>query len=106
MSGKRKNATDKSNVKASRKPSPAGKRASVRTVGTGGHSGIAQELRDAIAKAEAGGVSRYRIAKAAGLAQTAVHRCADGVTMPRIDVAERIAKAAGYRLTLLANKLA
>ena len=67
--------------------------------------GIVKQLQAAIAKAEKRGMSRYALAKRAGVAQTVVHRCADGVTVPRLDVAEKLAKAAGYRLTILAQKL-
>jgi hypothetical protein len=76
-----------------------GKRATVRAVAAGG---IVAELRRAIAKAEGRGVSRYRIAKDAGVAKTTVNRFADGGAMLRLDVAERVAKAAGMMLTLVA----
>jgi DNA-binding phage protein len=63
---------------------------------------IAEELRAAIAKAEAKGMSRYAIAKAAGLRTSVVARIADG-TLPRLDTAEKIAGAIGLRLTLCAT---
>jgi len=61
---------------------------------------IAQQLRDAIARAERRGLTRYRIAKTAGLSERHVKSIAEGDTTPRIDTAERIADAIGARLRL------
>lgn len=65
--------------------------------------GIADQLRAAIAKAEKRGVSRYQIARAAGLPHSQFHRVADGENLPRLDTAEKIAKALGLALRLLPN---
>jgi DNA-binding phage protein len=62
---------------------------------------IVAKLRKAIATAERRGVSRYRIAKLAGIVQSQVHRIADGERVPTLDTAARIAAAIGYRLALL-----
>jgi transcriptional regulator with XRE-family HTH domain len=62
---------------------------------------IADQLRAAIAKAEAKGITRYRIATDARVSRSTVTNLIDGTSAnPRIDVAERIAKSIGYRLTL------
>ena len=80
------------------------KRASVRTVRPKRHrgDGIHMELRREIAKAEKRGLSRYRIAKYAGVAKTTVNRFADGNAMLRLDVAGQVARALGMKLTLVA----
>jgi transcriptional regulator with XRE-family HTH domain len=62
---------------------------------------IAVELRRAIREAERGGVSRYRIAKAAGLEQSQVARIRSGETVPTLTTAERLAKGLGLRLALV-----
>ncbi len=59
------------------------------------------QLRAAIARAEDGGMSRYAIAKAAGLDHSAIRRVADGNVIPRLDTAERIAAAVGCRLRVV-----
>lgn len=61
----------------------------------------AAELRAAIAQAEAAGTSRYAIAKAAGVDQSQVRRVATGEVVPKLDTAAKIARAIGYRLTVL-----
>ena len=78
----------------------AGKRATVRTVATGG---IADELRRAIAKAEAAGMTRANIAQAAGMTRAMVYRIADGRTLPRIDTAERLILAMGLSLRIVSK---
>jgi predicted transcriptional regulator len=60
---------------------------------------VANELRKAIARAEKRGVSRYAIAKAAGVALPVLIKIAGG-TIPRLDTAEKIAGGIGLRLTL------
>jgi DNA-binding phage protein len=62
---------------------------------------IAAELRRAIAQAERSGVTQYRIAKLAKLAASQVARVASGETVPKLDTAQRIAKALGLRLALV-----
>jgi transcriptional regulator with XRE-family HTH domain len=62
---------------------------------------IAEELRAAIAKAEAKGMTRADIAKAAGMARQMVYRIADGKTIPRLDTAERLALGLNLMLRLV-----
>ena len=62
--------------------------------------GIAHELRRAIRQVEKRGLTRYQIAKAAGMPQSQVGRIASGESIPKLDTAERIALAIGYRLIL------
>jgi transcriptional regulator with XRE-family HTH domain len=62
--------------------------------------GIAGELRKVIATAERT-TTQYRLAKLAGMPQSQFGRVASGETMPTLPVAERIARAAGYRLALV-----
>jgi predicted transcriptional regulator len=63
-------------------------------------SGIVQDLRRAIAKAEKRGVTQYRIAKLAGMPQSMVARIAGGKAVPKLDTAERVAKAIGCTLAI------
>ena len=60
---------------------------------------ITEQLRAEIAKAEQRGMSRYAIAKAAGLPYSQVYNVAEG-TIPRLDTAEKIARALGLPLYL------
>jgi DNA-binding phage protein len=62
---------------------------------------IAEQLQKAIAKAERGGLSQYRIAKQAGMAQAQLARVASGETCPTLHTAERIALAIGCRLAIV-----
>ena len=62
---------------------------------------IAEQLRKAIRQAERNGVTRYRMAKAANMQQAQFGRIADGVNVPKLDTADRIAKAIGASLVLL-----
>lgn len=62
---------------------------------------VAEELRLAIAQAERSGMTRYAIAKATGMPQSQIGRVASGETVPKLDTAERIASAIGYRLTII-----
>ncbi|HEY1687176.1 MAG TPA: helix-turn-helix transcriptional regulator [Tepidisphaeraceae bacterium] len=62
---------------------------------------ITKELKDAIALAEKRGMSRYAIAKAAGIRLPVLVRIANGGTIPRLDTAEKIAGALGKRLTII-----
>jgi DNA-binding phage protein len=61
---------------------------------------VADDLRKAIARAERRGVTRYQIAKLAGMPQSQVGRIASGESVPKLDTAERVAKAIGCRLTI------
>ena len=61
---------------------------------------IAEQLRRAIAQAERRGMTRYAIAKATELPQSAIGRIAKGENVPTLTTAERIAKVIGYKLTL------
>ncbi len=58
------------------------------------------QLRAAIARAEAGGMTRYAIAKAVGVDHSQIRRVAEGLTVPRLDTAERIAAAIGCRVSI------
>ena len=62
---------------------------------------LSEQLRRAIAKAERGGMSRYRIAKISGLTESQVKRIAEAVNVPMIDTAARLADAIGLRLALV-----
>ncbi len=62
---------------------------------------ITQRLRTAIAQAEKHGQSRYAIAKAAQIRYGQLCRIAEGENLPRLDTAEKIAKAIGLRLELI-----
>jgi DNA-binding phage protein len=61
---------------------------------------IAEQLRRAIKDAERRGMSRYAIAKAAGIGTTQLKLIAEGNNVPRIDTAEKIASAIGMRLVI------
>jgi len=62
---------------------------------------IAEDLRWAIAQAEKRGVTRYKIAKAAGMPQSQIGRIASGESVPKLDTAERIAQVIGVRLAIV-----
>lgn len=114
--------------KPTRKPSEAKKRASGQAWANGGLSRrpapvtgergkasilsepdrpgkIVAELREAIAQAQAAGVTRYAIAKRAGIAPIVLARIADGERGMKLETAERIADALGFDLTLLTKRL-
>ena len=61
---------------------------------------VTGELRAAIAQAERRGITRYAIAKAAGMPQSQVGRIATGESVPKLDTAERIAQVIGCRLAI------
>lgn len=61
---------------------------------------IVEELRSAVRHAERAGMTRYAIAKATGLSQAMLSRFMAGQNVPKLDTAERIARAVGRRLTL------
>jgi transcriptional regulator with XRE-family HTH domain len=64
---------------------------------------ITDELRAAIRAAEKRGITRYQIAKESGVRHSAIGRIAIGENIPRLDTAEKIAKAIGLRLTIGPN---
>lgn len=61
---------------------------------------IVDELRQAIRQAERRGVTRYQIAKAAGIRYSVLVRIAEGENLPRLDTAGKILSAIGLRLTI------
>jgi DNA-binding phage protein len=65
---------------------------------------IAEQLRRAIKDAERRGMSRYAIAKAAGLSMGHFYRVARDNGTPRIDVAEKILDTIGLQLTISPKK--
>jgi DNA-binding phage protein len=62
---------------------------------------ISEQLRKAIAQAERRGITRYQIAKLAGMPQSQVGRVASGESVPTLDTAERIALAIGCRFSIV-----
>jgi transcriptional regulator with XRE-family HTH domain len=62
---------------------------------------IVDELQRAIAQAEKRGVTKYAIAKAAGMPRSQLTRIASGESVPKLDTAERIAQVIGCRLTII-----
>ena len=65
---------------------------------------IIEQLRAAVRKAEAKGTSRYRLAKDAAIHQSQLTRLLGGTVAPKLDTAEKIARALGYRLALIPLK--
>ncbi len=62
---------------------------------------LAKELVDAIRRYEVSGGSRYRLAGISGVSQAQLSKLMRGVRGSlRIETAERLADAMGYRLTL------
>ena len=61
---------------------------------------VAAQLRQAISQAEAGGLTRYRIAKLSGISLSIVSRLMNGQTVPTLATAERLAGAIGRRVVL------
>ena len=62
---------------------------------------VANALRQAIARAERRGMTRYAIAKAASMPRSQLTRVAVGQTVPTLTTAERIAKAIGCKLAIV-----
>jgi len=62
---------------------------------------IVTELKKAIKAAERRGVTRSKIAAAAGIPRSQLGRIADGENVPRLDSAERILAAIQRRLTIV-----
>ena len=61
---------------------------------------IEDQLKAAIRHAESEGWSQYEIAKKAGIDRGQLTRLFSGTVHPRLDTAERIAKALGYQIIL------
>lgn len=61
---------------------------------------IADQLRQAIRKANRAGVTRYQIAQLSGVSEAQLSRLMAGTVAPRIDTAEAIARAIGKRIVL------
>jgi hypothetical protein len=64
-------------------------------------SRTAEQLRRAIREAERAGLTRYQISKKSGVSQALLTRIVVTKTgNPRLDIAERIASAIGWKLSL------
>ena len=61
---------------------------------------VTDQLRDAMKRAEARGVTRYRMSKDANVSPSTVTAVIEGTTKPSLDIAERLAEAIGKRITL------
>ena len=62
---------------------------------------VADKLRTAIAQAERRGVTRYQIAQVSGVTQATLSQFVnDPDRQLRLDIAERVAEAIGYRVDL------
>ncbi len=61
---------------------------------------IVEELRQAIRRAEQAGVTRGRIATIASIPRSQMTRIASGENVPRLDTAEKIARAMGLSFRL------
>ncbi len=64
---------------------------------------IVEQLRAEVAEAEKRGMTRYQIAKLAGMRHIVLKRVADGEAIPRIDTAEKILNAIGRSLIIGTN---
>jgi DNA-binding phage protein len=63
-----------------------------------------KQLLKAIRDAEKAGVTRYQISKLSGVSQGQLSRMMKLQQLPRLDTAERIAKALGMKLILISEK--
>jgi transcriptional regulator with XRE-family HTH domain len=61
---------------------------------------VADQLRAAIRRAERRGMTRYQIAQRSDVSEAQLSRLVHGTHLPRIDTAERMAKALGCRLVV------
>jgi len=61
---------------------------------------IADQLVQAMTAAERRGITRYKIAQATGISESTLGRIVNSGNMPKLDTAEAIAEAIGYRLRL------
>ena len=66
------------------------------------NNSVAKELRRAIRQARRRGMTQYKIAKAAGMAQAQLGRIARGENVPTLTTAERIVQAIGCRIVIVA----
>jgi predicted transcriptional regulator len=62
---------------------------------------LVERLRDAIRQAERRGITQYRIAADAGIHQSQLARLMGGTVAPKLDTAEKIARAVGCRIEIL-----
>ena len=62
---------------------------------------LVEQLRQTIRRAEKRGVSRYRIARLSGVSEGQLSRLMHGSVVPRLDSAERIARAIGCKIVIL-----
>ncbi|MFW6337028.1 MAG: helix-turn-helix domain-containing protein [Phycisphaeraceae bacterium] len=60
----------------------------------------ADQLADAIARAERLGMTRYAIARASGVNKATVKHAAEHGVIPRLDTAQAIADAIGYTIEI------
>ena len=65
---------------------------------------IVERLRKAIRDAEQQGITQYRIAKESGVSAGQLSRLMHGKVAPRLDTAERIARAIGCEIRLVPLK--
>ncbi len=65
---------------------------------------IVVRLREAIRDAEKRGITQYRIAKESGVSAGQLSRLMHGKVAPRLDTAERIARAIGCEIQLIPLK--
>ena len=65
---------------------------------------IADQLRQAIAKAEKRGMTRYQIAKATGLSEGTLSTFMNHGTDIRLSTAERIARTVGCKIDLTTRR--
>ena len=65
---------------------------------------ITDQLRRLVRDAAKHGVSYNRLSKGAGIDRSQITRLLNQTVSPRLDTAERIAKAAGYDIALVPRK--
>ena len=65
---------------------------------------LADSLRNEIRRAERRGITQYRIAKESGVSAGQLSRLMHGKVVPRLDTAERIARAIGCEIRLIPSK--
>ena len=61
---------------------------------------IIEQLRTTIRRAEKRGISQYRLAEIAGVHRGQITRLMHGTVAPRLDTAEKIARAAGCEVVV------
>jgi len=65
---------------------------------------LQRQLMDALRRAERSGLTRYRLSKLTGISQAGLSHFARGRKIPKVDTADKIAYALGYRITLTPKK--